>query len=126
MKNFRLVKIIVIALIFLIGMVCMNRAFAITDLDLNTELAIGGNNATTNTNTPTNTNTNTPTNTNTSTNINALNTSALSTNNNTSNNTNVIPHAGIEDNIVPMGLLLVVFAISAIYAYKKIQDYKEI
>ena len=44
--------------------------------------------------------------------------------NNTNKNTN-LPKTGIEDSI-PVALLVVVFGISAVYAYKKINEYKNI
>lgn len=48
------------------------------------------------------------------------------TTSNTSNYNNVsIPKAGVEDSM-PIVVLSVVLGISAIYAYKKIQDYKNI
>lgn len=90
---------------------------------------------TTNTSNVSNTgNTNTGTNTtNTTNNINNnTNNTANNTNNNTNNtnnssiynNTN-LPSTGIEDSI-PVAMLVVVFGISAIYAYKKIKDYRNI
>jgi len=85
------------------------------------------NNTSGNTNTG---NTNSNTNTNTNTNSNTNNTKANKNTNNSSiyNNTNKntdLPKTGIEDSI-PVALLVVVFGISAVYAYKKINDYKNI
>lgn len=86
------------------------------------------NNTNNNANTNTNTNTNVNTNTNTSKNTNKTNTTAdtnsLSNNTTIYNNTN-LPKTGIEDSI-PVAMLVVVFGISAVYAYKKINDYKNI
>ena len=58
---------------------------------------------------------------------NSLNTGAVTGNkNNTSTyNNSSLPKTGVEDSI-PTMLLLVVFGISAVYAYKKIRDYKNI
>lgn len=67
-----------------------------------------GNNAANNTNTNTNTNTN-KTNTN---------------NSSIYNNTN-LPKTGIGDSI-PVAMLVVIFGISAIYAYKKVKEYRNI
>ena len=56
------------------------------------------------------------------------NNTVLTTNNTTSNNTanNVaLPNTGIEDSM-PIAILVVVLGISAVYAYKKIQDYKNV
>ena len=82
----------------------------------------------TNTNTNTNaTNTTNTTNTNNTAKNNSLNTGAVTGNkNNTSTyNNSSLPKTGVEDSI-PTILLLVVFGISAVYAYKKIRDYKNI
>lgn len=58
------------------------------------------------------------------------NTSSNNTNSNTNssvyNNTNNnLPKTGIEDSI-PVAALVVVFGVSAVYAYKKIKEYKNI
>ena len=82
----------------------------------------------TNTNTNTNaTNTTNTTNTNNTAKNNSLNTGAVTGNkNNTSTyNNSSLPKTGVEDSI-PTMLLLVVFGISAVYAYKKIRDYKNV
>lgn len=50
------------------------------------------------------------------------NTSSNNTNSNTNNN---LPKTGIEDSI-PVAALVVVFGVSAVYAYKKIKEYKNI
>ena len=73
-----------------------------------------------------NTNTNTK-NTNTNSNTSNNNTSAKNnvSNYSNSNNTTNIPKTGIEDSIPTMALV-VVFGISAVYAYKKINDYKNV
>lgn len=96
------------------------------------ELTLDSSNTNSN-NTSGNTNTgnkNSNTNTNTNTNSNTNNTNANKNTNNSSiyNNTNKntdLPKTGIEDSI-PVALLVVVFGISAVYAYKKINDYKNI
>ena len=80
----------------------------------------GNVNANTNTNSNSNTNTN---NTNKSNNTSTNNTNSTKYNN-TNKNTD-LPKTGIEDSI-PVALLVVVFGISAVYAYKKINDYKNI
>ena len=86
------------------------------------------NSTNTNTNTNTNaTNTTNTTNTNNTAKNNSLNTGAVTGNkNNTSTyNNSSLPKTGVEDSI-PTMLLLVVFGISAVYAYKKIRDYKNV
>lgn len=61
-------------------------------------------------------------------NSNALNTGAVTNSNRNNTNTynnSSLPKTGVEDSI-PTMLLLVVFGISAVYAYKKIKEYKNI
>ena len=72
-----------------------------------------------------NTNTNSNTNTNRNTNTNNTNTNANKTNNSSIYNNTNLPKTGIEDSI-PVAMLVVVFGISAVYAYKKINDYRNI
>ncbi len=81
-----------------------------------------GNTNTGNTNTNTNTNTN-----NSNTNTNNANRANTNTNSNNASvyNSNNLPDTGIESSI-PIALLVVIFAISSVYAYKKINDYKNI
>ena len=56
---------------------------------------------------------------------NTTNNAVLTTNNTSSYNNTSLPKTGIEDHI-PATILLVVFGVSAVYAYKKIQDYRNI
>lgn len=79
------------------------------------------NNTSGNTNTGNTNNTNVNNNTNSNRNTNTNNSSIY---NNTNNNTD-LPKTGIEDSI-PVAMLIVVFGISAVYAYKKINEYKNI
>ena len=135
MKNSNLVKIFSILLISVMVMMFSTNVLAADDgfnqLTLNTN-----NNTTTNTNTNTqNTNTDatnrSAVNTNNTNNTNTRNTNTNNTSNtNTRNNSSVyndtnLPKTGIEDSI-PVALLVVIFGISAIYAYKKIRDYRNI
>ena len=80
------------------------------------------NNTNTNASNTSNTNTN---NTNKNTSNTNKNTNNPSKNNTTVYNNTDLPKTGIEDSI-PVAMLLVVFAISAVYAYKKIKEYKNI
>ena len=87
-------------------------------------------NTNTNTNTSTNTNTNTNTNANTATNTNNVNTNATTdvTENtvaNTNNYNTNLPKAGLKENTM-MGIAITVLAVVAIFAYKKINQYKNI
>ena len=81
-------------------------------------------NSTSNNTSSNNTNSNTNTsNTNKTNNTNkSNNTNNSSVYNNTNNN---LPKTGIEDSI-PVAALVVVFGVSAVYAYKKIKEYKNI
>ena len=56
---------------------------------------------------------------------NKTNNVVLTTNNTSNYNNTSLPKTGIEDS-VPGVLLVVVLGISAVYAYKKMQDYKNI
>ena len=59
-------------------------------------------------------------------NTNNANNVANNTNKSVYNNTNSnLPKTGIEDSI-PVAMLVVIFGISAVYAYKKVSDYKNI
>lgn len=73
-----------------------------------------------------NTNSNTNSNSaNTNSNVQNLNALRNNTSNRVNNTSNTLPKTGIQDSL-PTVLLVVVFAISAIYAYKKIKDYRNI
>ncbi len=88
----------------------------------NTSTNSGANNTNSSSN---NTNTNTN---NSNTNSNTTNSNRTNINTN-SNNTSIyntnLPKTGVESSM-PMGILLVIFGISAIYAYRKIKEYKNI
>ena len=62
---------------------------------------------------------------NTNTNVQNLNALRNNTSNRVNNTSNTLPKTGIQDSL-PTVLLVVVFEISAIYAYKKIKDYRNI
>ncbi len=128
MKSSKFVKLI---LVILIGAMVLSVATSVLaaddgyDFDLS---SITGNNTT---NTPTGTNTQNGTNTSNGTNTldtnglrsNATPTATTNTVNNTYGNTN-LPHSGLADSSLPIVALIVIFGISAAYAYKKVQDYR--
>lgn len=126
MKKSNLIKLFSILLISAMVMTFSTSVLA-ADNDTNGFTQLTLNNADNNTNTGnTNTNTNNA-NTNTNnTNTNRSNTNNTNNTNNSSiyNNTN-LPKTGVEDSI-PVAMLVVVFGISAVYAYKKIKDYRNI
>ena len=76
-----------------------------------------------NTSNPSNTNkSNTSNTSNTSNKSNTLNTNSIT---NTNNNTSSLPKTGLND-MMPVTLLVVIFGISAVYAYKKVKDYQNL
>ena len=135
MRNLKVVKTVVMILVVLATIVIGGQVLAANDVN-NTYVdlspttnssATGNNTATTNNSAATN---NTATLNSASNRTNTLNTSAIT--NNTSNRSNTsnyantsLPSTGIES-AVPVVLVIVVFGISAIYAYKKIKDYRNI
>ncbi len=118
---------------FLVILMCAMLTFAITPVYAATDEGfedILGDNTSTNTGNTNSGNTNSNTaNTNTnSANTNSSNVQNLNALRNATkgvNTTNSLPNTGIEDSL-PTVLLVVVFAISAVYAYKKIKDYRNI
>ncbi len=88
------------------------------------------NNSNTNSSNTNSSNTNRTNTNNTNTNTNNTNSSNTNRSNSTptsiyTNNDSNLPQTGIEDSI-PVAMLVVIFSISAIYAYKKIKDYRNI
>lgn len=134
MKKLNLIKVVTILLISVMVMLFATTVNAADDneyIDRTNELLdqLKGDNTS---NQAGNTKNNQAGNTNNATNN--TNKSANNTNNavnNTNkssvyNNTNTnLPKTGIEDSI-PVAILVVVFGISAVYAYKKVNDYKNI
>lgn len=120
MKKSILIKVFSILLISMMVMMFNTNVFAANNTNGFDDLTntLNKNNTNSNNTNVNNTNTN-----RTNTNTNANNTNK---NNNSSiyNNTN-LPKTGIEDSI-PVAMLVVVFGISAVYAYKKIKEYRNI
>ncbi len=133
MKKTNLLKVFSILVLSVMVIFITTSVNAADFIDMTNQLnnnTASNNTSGTNTNTSgTNTNTNTSS-TNTS-NSNATNTNTNRANNNTNtrnssiyNNTS-LPSTGIGDSL-PIAALVVVFGISAVYAYKKIKDYRNI
>ena len=126
MKKSNLIKVVVILGISLMVMLFSTSVMA-AEVDL-TDTLSGNNTNSANTNSNSaNTNSNSAnTNSNRTNNTNTNRTNNTNNTNNSSiyNNTN-LPKTGISDSI-PVALLLVVFGVSSVYAYKKIRDYKNI
>ena len=126
MKNSKLVKVVMGAIISLIVVAMANQVFADNVTDLTN--ALGNSSSSSNSSSTNNITNNTALNNTTRNNTvnNTLkNNSVLTTNNTSSYNNTSLPKTGIEDHI-PATILLVVFGVSAVYAYKKIQDYRNI
>ena len=121
MKNSKFVKLILVILIGAMLLSIATKVFAADDgyeFDLN---ALTGNGTT---NTPNGTNTANGTGLNTAGLRNNTSTPTATTNtSNTYGNTN-LPSSGLADYSLPIVALIVIFGISAAYAYKKVQDYK--
>ena len=116
MKESKLVKIVLIMILSLIVILAFNTkqslaANNITITDLTNSI---GNNTTTNNTTVNNTTVN-----------NTTNNTVLTTNNTSNYNNSSLPKTGIEDSISGI-VLVVILGISAVYAYNKIQYYKNI
>lgn len=148
MENSKIFKRLVIVMLSLVlVVVCSTSVFA-TDDDLflsvnstgNTASnatdnnTTSGNNTTNNTSTN-NTNTNNTTNSsltannNTTTNNTVRNTATNNTTNNTSktnNNVNTLAKTGLSDTNGIVALIVVVCGVSAIYSFKKVNDYKKL
>jgi hypothetical protein len=126
MKNSKLVKVVMGAIISLIVVAMANQVFADNVTDLTN--ALGNSSSSSNSSSTNNITSNTALNNttrNNTVNNTIKNNSVLTTNNTSSYNNTSLPKTGIEDHI-PATILLVVFGVSAVYAYKKIQDYRNI
>lgn len=126
MKNSKLVKVVMGAIISLIVVAMENQVFADNVTDLTN--ALGNSSSSSNSSSTNNITSNTALNNttrNNTVNNTIKNNSVLTTNNTSSYNNTSLPKTGIEDHI-PATILLVVFGVSAVYAYKKIQDYRNI
>lgn len=131
MKNSKLVKISLIVIMSIVMIAFMIGNVSAENYQDLTTAVNGTNTATTGNNTTNRTSNNTSSNSsrnNTATS--ALNSANATNRTNTTNNTSTynnttLPHTGIGDSI-PVAVLVVVFGISAVYAYKKIKEYKNI
>ena len=126
MKRERILKTIIVLIIGVVLFAMTSNVFAAdTGLDFFDDTT---NQLDTNTNTNANTNainTNTnATNTNNTNTVDTTNTSAA-TNTNTNNYNTNLPKAGAGENTI-MGVAITVLAVVAIFAYKKVNQYKNI
>lgn len=132
MKKTNLIKVISILLISVMVMLFATTVNAADDNsynDLTSTLTGNNSNSSNNSSNTANTNSsNNTANTNSANNANNTNNSSNMTNN--TNNSSVynntsLPKTGAADSI-PVAMLVVVFGISAVYAFKKVRDYKNI
>ncbi len=128
MKKSNLIKLFSIFLVSVM-VILFNTCVLAADNNTNgfSDLTPSINNTNTNN---TNKNANSNTNSNTNSNSNKTNNTSNTNQNNKTNNSSIynnnnLPKTGIEDSI-PVALLVVVFGISAVYAYKKIKEYRNI
>lgn len=125
MKKSNLIKVVSILLISLMVMLFTTTVNAAENVDLYNDLSLSNTNSSnTNTNTA-NTNTNTNSNSNTNSKTNTNSNRNTNTNNSSIYNNTSLPNTGIGD-VVPVAALIIVFGISAVYAYRKIKEYKNI
>lgn len=132
MKKSNLIKLF--SILAISAMVMMfNTSVLAADNDGNfTQLTLN-NSSSNNSNSNSNSNSNASNSNTNNANTNTKNSNTNTNNSNKSNNTNNssiynntnLPKTGISDSI-PLAMLVVVFGISAVYAYKKIKDYRNI
>lgn len=127
MKKISLLEIIVVMIVSLVVMFGCAETYA-ADEDYNDlgNFVINGNNTSNNTNTNSNTNKNTNTNSNTNTNANTNANKNTNTSSYTNTNTNTLPKTGIEGSQSAMLLVAGVATLSAVFAYKKMRDYRDL
>ena len=132
MKNSKLVKIVLIIIMSLAIIIATKSSFAVTSLTDGslTGTSTTGNSLTSGNNTiPGNTissgTTGNSISSGTSGNSITPKNTVLTTSNTSSYNNTSLPKTGVEDSM-PIVVLAVVLGISSVYAYKKIQDYKNI
>lgn len=132
MKKISLLEIVVVMIVTLAVMfMCADTYAADEDYNDLGNFVINGNNTNNSTNTNKNTNTSTNTNTNTNKNTNTNNTNT-NTNKNTNSssytntNTNTLPKTGIESSQSVMLLVAGIATVSAVFAYKKMRDYRDL
>ena len=126
MKKTNLVKVVSILLVSLMVILFSTNVFAAENNDTSIQDLTGTLGNSTENNTSKNTNANNANKNGNNTNTNNANANKNNNTNNSSiyNNTD-LPKTGVESSI-PVVLLVAIFGISAVYAYKKIDDYKNL
>ena len=126
MKKTNLVKVVSILLVSLMVILFSTNVFAAENNDTSFQDLTGTLGNSTENNTSKNTNANNANKNGNNTNKNNANANKNNNTNNSSiyNNTD-LPKTGVESSI-PVVVLVAIFGISAVYAYKKIDDYKNL
>ncbi len=126
MKKTNLVKVVSILLVSLMVILFSTNVFAAENNDTSFQDLTGTLGNSTENNTSKNTNANNANKNGNNTNTNNANANKNNNTNNSSiyNNTD-LPKTGVESSI-PVVVLVAIFGISAVYAYKKIDDYKNL
>ena len=126
MKKTNLVKVVSILLVSLMVILFSTNVFAAENNDTSFQDLTGTLGNSTENNTSKNTNANNANKNGNNTNTNNENENKNNNTNNSSiyNNTD-LPKTGVESSI-PVVVLVAIFGISAVYAYKKIDDYKNL
>lgn len=123
MKNLKLVNMIMVMVMVVSVAIIMvgNMSFAASDFkDLEIEDTTSSSSSSSTVNNTTNT-----TKTNSTTNTTKTNNTVLTTNNTSNYNNSALPKTGVESSVSGV-VLVIVLGISAVYAYNKIQYYKNI
>ncbi len=118
MRKTNLIKMISILLVSAMVILFASNVYAANDVYDDLTLLNNTNSGSTNTNVTNNTATNLTTNNTTNNTTNKTNNSSVYTNTN-------LPKTGLTDSI-PVAALIVILGISAVYAYKKVKDYRNI
>lgn len=122
MKKSIILKSFLVILISMMLVFTASTVRAATDDEYQSLFGDESNTGNTNSSNTNGTNTN---NTNTNNARNSNNTNRNNNNTNRNNTNTSLPKTGIEDSL-PTVVLVVVFGVSAVYAYKKIKDYRNI
>lgn len=128
MKKTNLIKVISILLISVMVVLFATTVNAADDNsynDLTSTLTGNNSNSSNNSSNTANTNSNSSNNTANTNNTNKSSNMTNNTNNSSVYNNTSLPKTGAADSI-PVAMLVVVFGISAVYAFKKVRDYKNI
>ena len=120
MKKSNLIKVVLVLGISLMVMLFTTNVMAVNEVDLTSTIDNTSNDSNSNSNSN-----NSNSNSNRTNNTNTNRTNNTNTNNSSIYNNTSLPKTGITDSI-PVAVLLVVFGVSSVYAYKKIKDYKNI